>query len=83
MKNRSVYFSVIMIFVLGAGQYAYSGDSIDLGGSWKFRVDSGDEGIEGQWYSEDFGKTIELPGSMAQRGYGNDITVETPLDPVR
>ena len=41
-------------------------DKIDLSGSWTFSTDS-----------LDWSRTIELPGSMASNGLGDDIAVNT------
>ena len=78
MKSRLIYFLAAIIFVLSTSQFVYSVEIVNLSGSWQFRIDPADQGIKGRWYTEDFDKSIDLPGSMAQRGYGNDITVDTP-----
>jgi len=52
--------------------------SISLAGEWKFRVDSLDEGIDKQWYNQSFEETVSLPGSMAENGKGNGVTLNTP-----
>ena len=77
MKDKLVHFSAVMIFVIGGSQYVQAGSSVDLAGNWKFRIDRNDEGVNGRWYDKDFDESIKLPGSMAQRGYGDDITVNT------
>jgi hypothetical protein len=50
---------------------------IDLAGLWGFRTDSSDVGIAERWFMMKFPETIPLPGSMAQRGRGYDVTVDT------
>ena len=77
MKTKRFYLYAIMIFLFGTSQYVRAGDSINLAGNWQFRIDRQDEGINGQWYDKDFDESIKLPGSMAQRGFGDDITVDT------
>ena len=52
-------------------------DLISLEGSWNFRIDSTDVGISEQWYSGLSGKTVILPGSMAENGMGDEVTVAT------
>ena len=56
-----------------------SGDpnSISLSGTWKFQEDASDIGISDEWFSQELDDTIELPGSMMQRGKGNDLTLQT------
>lgn len=53
-------------------------NSIDLAGTWLFRVDSLDEGERHQWFNQVFAEQVVLPGSMATNGKGNDITTHTP-----
>ena len=52
-------------------------NEIDLSGEWGFRIDSLDKGTGQKWFNNSFEETIELPGSMASNGKGNDITVNT------
>ena len=40
-------------------------------------MDSLDVGIEEQWYSREFNQQIQLPGSMAENGLGEEITLAT------
>ena len=51
--------------------------SIDLSGQWSFKMDVLDLGEDEKWFNHKFQETIELPGSMAENGKGNDITVST------
>ena len=51
--------------------------TIDLSGEWSFRIDSLDKGIDEKWFNNSFEETIRLPGSMAENGKGDDITVNT------
>jgi hypothetical protein len=50
---------------------------ISLAGEWKFRTDSLDMGIKDKWYNELAVETIRLPGSMAENGKGDNITLKT------
>jgi len=40
------------------------------------RIDSLDKGIENKWYNDLFIETIKLPGSMAENGKGDDVTLK-------
>jgi len=51
---------------------------LSLAGEWKFRIDSLDQGIENKWYQNTFEEIVILPGSMAENGKGDDITLKTP-----
>ena len=50
---------------------------IDLSGKWSFKIDSTDVGETEYWFTKQLDEVIQLPGSMAENGKGNDITVNT------
>ena len=50
---------------------------IDLSGKWSFKIDSLDVGETENWFIKQLDEVIQLPGSMAENGKGNDITVNT------
>jgi len=52
-------------------------NNLSLAGNWKFCIDSLDQGIEKQWYNEPLAETVKLPGSMAENGKGDEVTVKT------
>lgn len=49
-----------------------------LQGQWLFALDPNDQGLAEQWYNKSLNDTINLPGSLQEQGYGNDIGIETP-----
>jgi beta-galactosidase/beta-glucuronidase len=51
---------------------------ISLAGEWKFRIDSLDTGIRDHWYGDELEGAIVLPGSMAENGLGDEVTLSTP-----
>lgn len=53
-------------------------ESVSLAGEWQFRIDSLDQGITGQWFNDNFSETVRLPGSMAENGKGDEVTLRTP-----
>ncbi|WP_417444504.1 sugar-binding domain-containing protein [Joostella sp.] len=50
---------------------------IDLQGTWDFKIDSLDQGEKEEWFSKALDDTIDLPGSMAENGKGDDVTINT------
>lgn len=52
-------------------------DKLPLSGKWKFRIDSLDEGIEKKWYNDMAVDTVRLPGSMAENGKGDEVSLKT------
>ena len=53
-------------------------NSFSLAGEWKFKIDSLDKGIENKWYEALAEETVNLPGSMAENGKGDEVTLKTP-----
>jgi hypothetical protein len=51
--------------------------SLSLAGEWKFRIDSLDQGIRENWFNTDFQEKVRLPGSMAENGKGDEVTLNT------
>ncbi len=52
-------------------------ETLSLAGDWGFRIDSLDQGVEEEWYNLTSDETVTLPGSMAENGKGEEITVNT------
>ncbi len=53
-------------------------ESLSLSGEWQFKIDSLDKGIETRWSETTFNETVKLPGSMAENGKGDDVSLKTP-----
>ncbi len=75
MKNK--VFLYLFIIVLLPINTIYSQSKINLGGEWQFAADPNDKGVSGQWFAKILSETIQLPGSMATNGKGDDVTVNT------
>ncbi len=52
-------------------------EELSLAGTWGFKIDSLDQGVEQQWFNDKFSETVSLPGSMAENGKGDDVTLNT------
>ncbi|WP_167607657.1 sugar-binding domain-containing protein [Maribellus sediminis] len=50
----------------------------NLTGKWQFKLDPEKKGITESWFNTTFEESIVLPGSLQNRGFGNDIDVNTP-----
>jgi hypothetical protein len=70
---------LILLFLLAGcnGKDIFVKDKISLVGEWKFRIDSLDQGTIRQWYNKVFDEKVNLPGSMAENGKGNEVTLKT------
>ncbi|MEI6050072.1 MAG: sugar-binding domain-containing protein [Bacteroidota bacterium] len=52
-------------------------EKLSLSGEWEFKIDSLDQGIENKWYESSLDETVNLPGSMAENGKGDDVSLKT------
>ncbi|MDR3269266.1 MAG: beta-galactosidase [Tannerella sp.] len=50
---------------------------INLSGEWSFALDPDDTGIGEQWYNKPLEGKINLPGSLQEQGYGEEVSVDT------
>src|SRR5580765_8644789 len=50
---------------------------LSLDGKWRFDLDATDVGIGERWFERKLGGSIQLPGSLPERGVGDPVTVET------
>ncbi|MDP4275960.1 MAG: beta-galactosidase, partial [Bacteroidota bacterium] len=76
MKKALIIALAFSIFTLAVGQKEVQ--SLQLAGKWQFKADPSDQGINEQWYAQNFHDFVSLPGSMATNGLGDDITLKTP-----
>ncbi|MGB3850160.1 MAG: sugar-binding domain-containing protein [Tunicatimonas sp.] len=76
MKPTKLLFSLLSVFVL-LSCTSEEVPVIDLAGEWGFRTDSLDQGVAQAWYRQHLSGTINLPGSMAENGKGNPVSLAT------
>lgn len=58
-------------------------DIISLAGNWLFKTDANNIGEREQWYSKStsfYDKSIKLPGTMDDAGYGDPVKIEPGLN---
>ncbi|MGQ9915399.1 MAG: discoidin domain-containing protein [Thermogutta sp.] len=74
MLRRGCRFAFVLIaffaLVSPAGSRVNAEEVLPLQGTWRFRLDPQDEGVQGAWYSESLPDRIELPGMLQGQGYG-------------
>lgn len=73
---KKLLFLLIVAFAC-TKQNVDSNIRLSLAGEWKFRIDSLDQGIEKKWFNDLSVDTIRLPGSMAENGKGDEVTLKT------
>jgi len=74
MKKLSYLY---ILLTLSNAQAQEVRNTISLEGSWRFAIDSLDVGTSEHWYKYLDDRTIRLPGSMAENGLGDEVTLET------
>ncbi len=52
-------------------------DTISLAGQWRFQLDPENKGENEKWYENTLEGRIKLPGSTAENGYGDNISIDT------
>ncbi len=76
LQNRLVHLTLLFV-LFSCLAPAPESTTIDLSGSWLFKMDPEDRGISEEWQLKTFEEQVLLPGSMAENGKGHDISVET------
>ncbi len=77
MKIKTIYKFILSLCLLSATGNRLLAQVISLAGRWSFATDPQDIGLQNRWFTTPFIDSIRLPGSMAQNGKGNDITLTT------
>ena len=65
MKRSS---ALARLFVLLSGSVGAA--TLDLAGSWEFRLDAKNEGVTARWFAQPFEETVRLPGALQEQGKG-------------
>ena len=79
-KLDSILFLAVLLFGAGAVPAdlgAIRTDEIDLKGTWQLALDRSDVGVKEQWFKRKFSDPIQLPGTLRDNGYGDEITATT------
>lgn len=53
------------------------GQELSLAGTWRFAIDKDNRGIAEQWFLRPLEDSVHLPGSMAENGKGDEVTLQT------
>ncbi|MDR1455939.1 MAG: beta-galactosidase, partial [Tannerella sp.] len=72
---QKLFFYVALVAGLCSCRQAVT--ETDLSGEWAFALDPNDVGIREQWYNKPLEGKINLPGSLQEQGFGNEIGVDT------
>ena len=74
MKNL---FFFLLILAGCTSNSEFTREKLSLAGEWQFRIDSLDKGVDNKWYNDSFIETVRLPGSMAENGKGDEVSLKT------
>ena len=72
LLKRSLFFCLIILFACFA-----KAQTVSLSGTWRFRIDKADAGIEEKWFEKILNDSVHLPGSMLENNKGDDVTLQT------
>jgi beta-galactosidase/beta-glucuronidase len=67
-------FAILLLLFSGNQLLA---QSISLAGNWQFKTDSKDSGVVAKWFNQQLPERVHLPGSMAENGKGNEVSLKT------
>ncbi len=76
MPRSAIFAAALLAIALLAGPTAAA--NLDLAGTWQFQLDPADQGVADQWFNRDLTEKINLPGSLQEQGFGDDVTLDTP-----
>ena len=62
--------------VILSGLKVTAQESVSLAGTWQFKLDSQDVGIQQKWYDQPFEGSVQLPGTLddARVGAGTQLS---------
>lgn len=66
----------LLILVL-LSVYQVQAQELNLAGIWRFAIDRQDVGEAEQWFKHILADSVQLPGSMAGNGKGDEVTLQT------
>ncbi len=80
-KTRTAFLHVLALLIIFPGLIcqgrAQNPMALDLQGQWRFELDPENVGIQDNWERKALHNFIQLPGSVTENGYGNEVTVHT------
>ena len=75
-RSHRVALVALVAFLMSASAMSAS-ESLPLAGSWRLALDRTDAGLHERWQDRRLDTPIELPGDLAQRGFGDPVAVDT------
>lgn len=72
-----LYLRRLVVFVVFLWVLPVYAQELSLAGTWRFAVDREDRGVADKWFTHTLSDRIQLPGSMAENGKGDEVTLQT------
>ena len=70
-------FGVVLGLVVTWASNAFAAPEVSLAGQWRFQLDATDAGVTERWCDRALRDQIELPGTLAAQGIGEEVTTNT------
>ena len=79
MRKKFTVLTLIFFSILfwGCSTKEHQQTELDLAGTWNYRLDSLDVGMEEKWQLQDFEDKIDLPAALRDYDIGNKPSLET------
>src|SRR5699024_8815333 len=77
LKGKMFFILSFAIFSVQLVCAQSNDDTLSLAGTWHFRIDTADQGIQQKFFDNHLPETIHLPGSMVQNNKGFPVTINT------
>ena len=77
MKNSGELLWTLLLLALISSCTQKEAWQIDLSGEWNYRLDRDNKGVSEKWYNTGLTDTLLLPGSLAENGIGDNISIHT------
>jgi hypothetical protein len=71
MKKTHILLLSLSFFLLFSPSSILQAARISMEGTWQFRMDRADKGVQEKWFLQNLEETIQLPGSMAENLKGD------------
>lgn len=77
-NSTLILLRVASLLLLAMASAATAAETaVSLAGTWQFQLDRNDVGIRERWFARSLPQKIQLPGSLQEQGYGDDISTNT------
>ena len=77
-KHMEAVWQTFLVVLLVSGSAIAVPPTLDLAGPWRFQLDRNDRGLKAKWFNRELTHTINLPGSLQEQGFGDEVTLDTP-----